>query len=619
MGGTGKGGSKGEPAAKGRSPSPPPAEQRSGSPPPRGSSDPPAPEGVAPENVSMRAKICYNFLAFFAYWFGAARFDMDGDGDFDAADVQAMMNRGSSAIFLNFSRPVTSKKAKEARRKKVEAKRRQRAGHSIGDTVDGIFDADVEEEAQEDEIMDNLKQYWPWFTILEFLLCLGFWGVNAFNTRAYSLLQWDKVITDDLKLIQFRKDDPNDQLFLDDCKKECSGADETCVGIGWKNGPWPECFLLSSLPETDPTYLLSCQKDAWGWRTYMKKTWTPFDMFFTKGGLESIWPGFTTLTAYSYCHEGYDISFLWRWWSYQFTHGSITHVGANCFMLLMLGIPLEGWQGTGMFAVMWTIGVLGGALCWALFDPYTTSYGASGGCYSLLGMHAADLIQNWGDKKWRFGTIFIMLLVAGVESAAFWSSRDEESSTAHTVHIGGIVAGLLIIFTTGRNDHWKVWEYVCSAMAWAVAAILVIGSISFWFFFNEHPGIASLWKPLTGQTMERPFCWIGYVCIGDSGNHCPLIDDINDYTTSYTNTLRQCVMCDTRECVEGWYSDTYEVTTAGVTTEHYKYCPTEASRSYCTFTTDDSFDLWYPPTKSAYQLTDTPAPSPAPTPSPTPT
>ncbi|CAK0831296.1 unnamed protein product [Prorocentrum cordatum] len=585
------------------------AEQRNTSPPPRRSQsslsaeqgnrsprthrspdpDPPAPEGVAPKDVSMPAKICYNFLAFYAYWFGAARFDMDGDGDFDAADVQAMMNKGGSAFMLNFSRPVTSKKAKEARRKKVEAKRRQREGQSIGNQVE------AQEEAQEDEIW----QFWPWFTIIQAALCLGFWGLNAFNTRAYELMQWDNVITDDLKLTRFRKDNPNEQLFLDDCKKGCSAADEACVGIGWKDGPLPECFLLSSLPETDPTYL-PCQKDAWGWRTYMKKTWTPSDMFFTKGGVEYIWPGFTTLAAYSYCHDGYDISFLWRWWSYQFTHGSILHVGANCFMLIILGIPLEGWQGTGMLAVIWTIGVLGGALCWALFDPYTTSYGASGGCYSLLGMHAADLIQNWGAKKWRFSTVLIMLLVAGVESLAFWALRDEESSTAHTVHIGGIVAGLLIVFTTGRNDRWRMDDYVCSAIAWAVAAILVVGSIYFWFFFNEHPGIASL-------TMERPFCWIGYVCIGDDGNHCPLIDDINDRTTnagSYTNTLRQCVMCDTRDCVEGWYSDTYEVTTAGVTTEHYKYCPTEASRNYCTFTTGDSFDLWYPPTKSAYQLAD---------------
>ncbi|CAK0829301.1 unnamed protein product [Prorocentrum cordatum] len=350
MGGTGEGGSNGKPAAQGKPPSPPPVEQRSSSPPPRrisnDSSDPSTPDAVAPENVTVRAKICYIFLAFFAFWFGAARFDMDGDGDFDAADVQAIMNGGKKLLKLNFSRPVTSKRAKKARRKRIEAKRRQReakeeeadrthqeivrmsreaggvtgtvanvlehGAHSVRSLAakgDAILDADVEEEAQEDEIIDNLRQFWPWFTIIEVLMCLGFWGVNAFNTSAYSLLQSDTVITDDLKLTEYVKKDPNEQLFLDNCKNECSAADEACVGIGWKSGPWPECFLLSSLPTTDPAYP-PCQKDAWGWRMYAKQAWTPSIMFFMKGGVESIWPGFTTLDAYNFCHEGYDISFL---------------------------------------------------------------------------------------------------------------------------------------------------------------------------------------------------------------------------------------------------------------------------------------------------------------------
>ncbi|CAK0839464.1 unnamed protein product [Prorocentrum cordatum] len=137
---------------------------------------------------------------------------MDGDANFDAADVQAMMNGGMKELKLNFSRPVTSKRVKKARQKRIEAKRRQRAAgeeegerahqeeivrmnkeaggvtgtvanifehgaHSVrrlGEKGDAIFDADVEEEAQEDEIMDNLRQIWPWFTIIEVLMCLGF-------------------------------------------------------------------------------------------------------------------------------------------------------------------------------------------------------------------------------------------------------------------------------------------------------------------------------------------------------------------------------------------------------------------------------------------------------------
>jgi membrane associated rhomboid family serine protease len=641
-------------------------------------SDPPTPVGVREEDITMRAKVCYNFLAFFAYWFGASRFDMDGDGDFDAADVQAMMNGGKKMLRLNFTRPPKDKKARAKRRRAREAKKRQReaemaesdAAHQeiirtngesggVGGTAlnifehalygaerlgrkgDNILEAEVEDEAQEDEIMENLKQYWPYFTIIEVLLCLGFWGVNAFYARSYSYLPadsasssyyWPMTLDTPGRLLQYTKDDLKEELFLDDCKKECNTADSDCVGISWRKGPFAECYLLSALPTDTSTAACTdgssycCETDTWGRYVLAKEAWNWYDSLMMKGGLETVFPGYTTLASYSYCYEGYDISLLWRWWSYQFTHGSITHVGANCMMTIILGIPLEGWHGTGMFAVMWTIGVLGGAFCWAVFDPYTTSYGASGGCYSLLGMHAADLILNWGDKKWRWGTIFVMLLVAGVETLLYWANRDEESSTAHCVHVGGLVAGLLIGFCGGRNDHVKVWEYVCIAIGWILGAILVGGSLFFWYgspLDNEAPAIGSLWNP-----SERPFCWIGTVCVDDNGNHCPMIDDVSTFATNADddsngktgqyNTMHQCVMCQTRECVEGWYSETYKVTESdGETiTEHYKYCPQKSSRTACPFTTDDGFDVWYPPTKSTFQLANTPAPTPTPTPAP---
>jgi hypothetical protein len=285
------------------------------------------------------------------------------------------------------------------------------------------------------------------------------------------------------------------------------------------------------------------------------------------------------------------------------------------FMLIMLGIPLEGYQGTGAFMVMWTIGVLGGAFCWALFDPYITSYGASGGCYSLLGMHIADHILNWGDKKWRYCTLTLMALVVGVEMAAYWPNRDAASSTAHTVHIGGVVAGLLIGFTTGRNDNLKIWEYICCGGGWFVAAFLVIGSTYFWFGYNEHPAIASLWN----QDTERPFCWIGYACIDDNGAPCPRLSGLS----VTDNVQRQCVMCQSRECVEGYYG-----TQMINEVEHHTYCPADSSRYYCQFWRDGtgtrtesrrsnfdsnnpqvSFDLDWPPTKSVYQQTATPAPT----------
>jgi membrane associated rhomboid family serine protease len=587
---------------------------------------------VAPGDVTFGAKVGYYFLAFFAYWFGAGRFDMDDDGDFDAADVQAMLNKGKGLMRMNFSRPPRNQKARAARRRRREAKRRQKMAEEeesdrahkeivamnaeaggisgaaagalegvlhgaeiLGRKADGVLDAEVEDDAQEDEIIENLKQYLPYFTIIEALLCLGLWGVCAFYASGYTSANtpYFYAMTDDFILTKYVADEGS-TLYLDACKNECNNADSACVGIGWKRGPFPDCYLLRALPTTGISS--PCATATWGLVVYEKEAWGPANSMFLKGGAESIFPGYTILQSHSYCEEGYDISFLWRWWSYQFTHGSITHAGSNCFMLVMLGIPLEGYQGTGHFAIMWTIGVFGGACCWALFDPYRSSYGASGGCYSLLGMHVADLIMNWGDKKWRFCTMLVLALVAGIESAAYWATMDEESNTAHTVHVGGVVAGLLIGFVGGRNDNWKCWEYIITGAAWLLAFVLVIGSVGFWFFLNEFPAIRNLW-----DFSERPWCWIGYVCIGDDGNHCPLLDSWTSYTTGavspeYDNTLQQCVFCNTRACVEGWFNDKYTIGN----TENYKYCPQDSSNSLCTDFGDD-WDLFYPPDKSAYQ------------------
>jgi hypothetical protein len=50
------------------------------------------------------------------------------------------------------------------------------------------LDAEVEDDegAQEDEIVDSLKQFLPWFTMGQVLLCLGLWSFNAFRSRRYS-------------------------------------------------------------------------------------------------------------------------------------------------------------------------------------------------------------------------------------------------------------------------------------------------------------------------------------------------------------------------------------------------------------------------------------------------
>jgi membrane associated rhomboid family serine protease len=585
---------------------------------------------VKDEDVTILAKVCYYTLGFVAYWFGSARFDMDGDGDFDAADVQAMINGGGKGLHLNFSRPPQNKevqrkrKAAREKQKRIDDKEKaarareyqataddnvnthgsiaggiMNAGLNVMQAGDGIIDgattiinADVEGEAEEDEIIENLKQFLPWFTIIEVVLILGLWGVFAFMQFAYSSHSSNSVITNAMVLKNFETDHA---VYLDKCQQECNLLEE-CVGVAFKEGPFAECKLLSSLPDAGNQGFqqkVGCHTDLWYWRTYARQPWDLSVWLGTKGGLESWFPGQTALTAHRFCEDGFQWTFLYRWWSYQFTHGGMSHVGSNSFMTLVLGIPLEGLHGTGYFAIMWTVGVLGGACCWLLFDPYRTSFGASGGCFSLLGMHVADLVMNWSQKKFRYMLILMLLFVTGVELAGFWANHSEEGSlTAHCVHVGGVVAGLFIGVCVGRNVHEEKWEKIVQMACWGIGVLMVVLSLVWWFAANPFPAIRNLWDP-----SESPWCWIGQVCVGEGGTPCPAMGYDNSGSTSLDTqaVFDQCVYCQSRECVEGWYS---KLAVNGVEGDSFAYCP----RSWSWIDCNKQFveDVWkdtffYPP------------------------
>lgn len=86
---------------------------------------------------------------------------------------------------------------------------------------------------------------------------------------------------------------------------------------------------------------------------------------------------------------------VWRWWTYQFTHVGAVHVMMNAALNVVLGIPLELMHGSLRVALMFNIGVVGGAMCYSVNDAHTVVVGCSGGCYALIGTHIADLLMNW--------------------------------------------------------------------------------------------------------------------------------------------------------------------------------------------------------------------------------
>ena len=69
----------------------------------------------------------------------------------------------------------------------------------------------------------------------------------------------------------------------------------------------------------------------------------------------------------------------WRLLAYQFVHAGYAHLAANVSLQLLFGLPIELVHGPLRVAATYVAGVAAGGLACAVFDPYSTVLGASGG------------------------------------------------------------------------------------------------------------------------------------------------------------------------------------------------------------------------------------------------
>jgi len=150
----------------------------------------PCDEPTTQDKPGPCAWFLYYTLAGFAYWFGAKRFDFDGDGDFDAADVDAFLKNGIGHLRNNFFHTSVVDRAKavnkEIKKNIKEVKQDIRDKVTLdqdGDgevTLDEILEAKVDGDvAVEDDIKDGLikKQRLPLFIICQTLIAFLLWSI----------------------------------------------------------------------------------------------------------------------------------------------------------------------------------------------------------------------------------------------------------------------------------------------------------------------------------------------------------------------------------------------------------------------------------------------------------
>lgn len=245
-----------------------------------------------------------------------------------------------------------------------------------------------------------------------------------------------------------------------------------------------------------------------------------------KAGLETIWPGKTDLRWFSFTCDNQSAE-VWRWLTYQFTHVGAMHVAMNVLLNVMLGVPLECIHGWWRMAIMFNVGIFGGALNYYPFEGHLSVVGCSGGCYSLIGIHLADLVMNWHQKRYRFPMLVLLVTLVSVDLLCCFLSQSSKAS--HAAHGGGFVAGLVIGILVCRNTRKKAHEYGIMVVAAVIGTGLILFAMS-WIFAQGKDGPANLWD--VSEDSPR-WCW--YSAVYDSA-------------VDTDNWL--CVRCASKACVD---------------------------------------------------------------------
>mmetsp|Transcript_88041 Transcript_88041/g.188928 ORF Transcript_88041/g.188928 Transcript_88041/m.188928 type:complete len:466 (+) Transcript_88041:79-1476(+) len=418
------------------------------------------------KELSHLSYILYYLLLFFAYWFGASRFDVDGDGDFDPEDMEAFL-QNMSILGRNFADPKVKRKlapgAKEVQQNVQPPVASQEAPPVDGSGWDGVAD----------RIEERITQI-------------------SKDVMSSNVVKVDGI-TEERKVLEKLK-----QRF----PKFCIGQ---CV----------ICFLLWVVFDLKKTF----EEDKGNFFTH-------------EAGLDSLFgSGWSDLQIAGTNCEDYRAE-VWRYLTYQFTHVGIMHVFMNCVLLLLLGVPLEGLHGFRRMFLMFNVGVLGGACCFFVADPHFAVVGMSGGCYSLVGLHVADLIMNWGQKKFRKPTIALLVFIIATEVVAYELSLGS-ANASHTVHFGGVVAGIMIGILVGKNLKVLKSERILQGVVLAISFGLVVFCFA-WLFSNEAP--RHIWE-------DEAWCWKRQAY------------NANKYGNRWV-----CVRCSSSDCVSSFTAD-YQIRT----------------------------------------------------------
>lgn len=131
--------------------------------------------------------------------------------------------------------------------------------------------------------------------------------------------------------------------------------------------------------------------------------------------------------------EGVTTGAPWQLVTSGFAHVDLLHIAFNMLALFFLGPQVEQVMGRARFLAVYGISLLAGsaAVMW-LAEPYSSTLGASGAIFGLIGALLVVVLRNGGDPKplafWL--GINVVITIAG-GSGISWQG-----------HLGGLLGGV---------------------------------------------------------------------------------------------------------------------------------------------------------------------------------
>jgi len=212
---------------------------------------------------------------------------------------------------------------------------------------------------------------------------------------------------------------------------------------------------------------------------------------------------------------------LWRWWTYQFSHVGIQHILAKCTLNMLYGVPLEGVLGPFHMALLYNIGIFGGACFSLVNDAHAPVVGMSAGCYSMLGIHLTDLAFNWSSRYFRKTALCFLACATSFDLLLVYTTSADVTHTIEGANIGGFITGVLVgivISLTGPADTWeRTLRNSSIALGVVLALACFLWSMSKWPPQDLWEGEGWCWQR---QVLDPTLFGESWQCVRCGGDAC---------------------------------------------------------------------------------------------------